>query len=596
MQGPLYTSQITVVHYSVVIPTYQRRDVVLRSVRSLARQQFNGSFEVIVVVDGSNDGTAEAFRSIHFPFPITILEQPNRGAATARNKGAAAAQGEILLFLDDDMEAHPNLLAEHDRSHREGADIVLGHIPLHPESPPTILTPGVKSWAERRAERLSAPDATLPLHDLLTGQLSLPRRIFDNIKQFDTRFTRGGSFGNEDLDFGYRLLVAGYHIVFNPNAISWQYYTVQPRRYLQQWHQAGHADVAFVRKHPNQIETIFARRAKRWVNRYVWRPLLAVPLLRPSLIGLLRSIVLALIDHGARDRITTKLFFEIRTIEYWRGVREAGGMPRPRPLRVVAYHAIADLEHDPVIGRYGIPPDVFCRQLDMLLAAGYRFIDADELLRFLYDHGGLPHRALLLTFDDCYEELADVVLPILEDRGIPAVAFAVTGFLGRTNAWDQAKGASERRLVAEDGLQKLAKRGIEIGAHSRTHRPLARLPAEELREEIEGSMNDVECLGIARPRLFAYPHGEYNHKVKEALEKTSLQAAFTVDPGQVRAGDDPYCISRIEVMREDVGWKLRRKIILPNWPLRPDKALRLQLQKLRSVLQGSPKQSASSCT
>src|SRR6266498_523051 len=88
--------------FSVVIPTYQRRDLVVRSVWSLAHQEFVGDFEVIVVVDGSHDGSAEALRQLTPlapPFPLTVLEQSNQGAASARNRGAAAACGEILLFL-----------------------------------------------------------------------------------------------------------------------------------------------------------------------------------------------------------------------------------------------------------------------------------------------------------------------------------------------------------------------------------------------------------------------------------------------------------------------------------------------------------------
>ena len=51
------------------------------------------------------------------------------------NRGAAIARGEILMFLDDDMEAHPRLLAEHDKLHGEGADVVVGSIPVHADSP-----------------------------------------------------------------------------------------------------------------------------------------------------------------------------------------------------------------------------------------------------------------------------------------------------------------------------------------------------------------------------------------------------------------------------------------------------------------------------
>jgi hypothetical protein len=258
---------------------------------------------------------------------------------------------------------------------------------------------------------LSAQGASLTLHDLLTGQLSLARKTFHRIGGFDTHFTRGGSFGNEDLDFGHRLLLEGYQIVFNSAAISWQYYVVQPHQYLRQRYQAGHADVAFVRKHPAEAETIFTRRAKGWVTRYVWRPVLALPLLTAPLIRALRWLALTLIDRGIQHSISANLFFEARTVEYWRGVQEAGGIPRPRPLRVLSYHAIADLAGTPVLEPYGVPPDMFRRQLDALLQAGFRFVSADEFLRFLHGRGGLPRRALLLTFDDCYEELLDVCRP-----------------------------------------------------------------------------------------------------------------------------------------------------------------------------------------
>src|SRR5690348_2266423 len=99
--------------FSVVIPTYQRRDVVVRSVAALNRQTFR-DFEVVVVVDGSTDGTADALREVEAEFALTILEFPNRGLSQARNAGARAASGEVILFLDDDMEADPALLEEHD--------------------------------------------------------------------------------------------------------------------------------------------------------------------------------------------------------------------------------------------------------------------------------------------------------------------------------------------------------------------------------------------------------------------------------------------------------------------------------------------------
>ena len=582
MQKPLSTSEATPMLFSVVIPTYQRRNIVLASVRALARQEFNGSFEVIVVVDGSKDGSAEALREIDAPFPLTILEQANQGAAAARNRGAAAACGEILLFLDDDMESHPRLLAEHDRSHREGADVVLGHMPLHPKSPSGILSAAVKAWVDERAQLLSSPGASLTLHDLLTGQISLTRKTFHDVGGFDTNFTHGGSFGNEDVDFGYRLLLVGYKIVFNPEAISWQYYAVQPRQYLRQWRQAGHADVAFARKHPDQAMTLFKLNgSESRINRLVWRPLLALPLLAAPLTSVMRWLALTFVESGAQDAITTRLFFETRTVEYWKGLQEAGGIPRPRALRVLSYHAIADLAGTPVIEDYGVPPELFRQQLDILEQTGFRFVDADEFLRFLHGQAGLPRQPLLLTFDDCYKDLLDVVLPILEERGIPAVAFAVSGRLGSTNDWDEAIGAPQLRLLDADGLRKLAETGVALGAHSRTHRQLTCVSVEELYDEVAGSVADLEATGLDRSLLFAYPHGEYNQKVQQAVHDAGLQAAFTVKPGLVRPGQDPYQVPRIEILRGDIGWKFRWKVAVAGRSIIPSGGFSSWLKRLR---------------
>jgi len=555
-------TQAAPLRFSIVIPTYQRRALAINSVRALMGQEYDGGFEVVVVVDGSQDGTAEALGRIDTPFPLTILQQPNRGLSTARNEGAAAARGEILLFLDDDMEAHPRLLVEHDRSHREGADVVLGHIPLHPQSPANILSAAVKDWAESRGLKLSSPGARLTLHDLLAGQLSLPREIFDRVGGFDARFTHGGTFGDEDIDFGHRLTLAGYRIVFNPHAISWQQYVVGPRQHLRQWRQAGAADVAFARKHPDQADALFAlQNVHFWTNRRVWRPLVAVPLLTAPLMAVLRSLAIALVERGAQGPLTARFFFEIRAMEYWRGVRGAGGLPRPCPLRVLAYHAINDLAGAPVVEPYGVPPKTFRHQLKTLQRAGFRFISADEFLHFLHRGGGLPRHPLLLTFDDGYQELLDFALPMLKERRIPAVVFAVSGRLGGTNEWDEACGAPRLRLLDLNGLRELAQAGVEIGAHSRTHRPLSSLPDEELADEVAGSVADLEASGLDRPRLFAYPEGDYDERTVRAVGDAGLQAGFTVVPGRVRPGNDPYQIPRIEILRRDVGWRFLWKVM-----------------------------------
>ncbi len=547
--------------FSIIIPTYQRRDLVLRMVRALAYQEFAGKFEVIVVVDGSTDGTVEYLKALAVPFSLTVLEQQNQGAAMARNNGASVARGGILLFLDDDMEAHPRMLTEHHLSYGEGAQVVLGHLPLHHEAPRTFLSNGIESWAADRLQQLTSSQAELTLHDLLTGQISMRREVFDELGGFDSVFTHGGSFGNEDVDFGYRLLMKGYKVVFNPNAISWQYYDVQPRDYLRKLYQCGQADVLFARKYPQQAETLFVLNgSRRKLNRYFWRPIQSLPFLASFFTRLLSGLTLNLLDREVVNGLTIRLFRETGSAYYWQGVNEKGGFPNSKSVTVLAYHAISDLPHGSGLEAYGVPPNQFQRQLDELIEAGYQFVDADELLRFLSGRAGLPHRALLLTFDDGYADLLTAASPALAERAIPAVVFAVSNLLGKTNEWDAAKGMPRLPLLDVDGLKQLSQNRFEIGAHSRTHQCLTRITGEELCAEINGSVSELESNGLGRPRLFAYPYGEVNEAVRQVVEHAGIQAAFTVRPGRVRRSQNCLLLPRIEVLKGDVGWKLRLKI------------------------------------
>jgi peptidoglycan/xylan/chitin deacetylase (PgdA/CDA1 family) len=104
---------------------------------------------------------------------------------------------------------------------------------------------------------------------------------------------------------------------------------------------------------------------------------------------------------------------------------------------------------------YSVPPARFRHQLDSLQRAGYRFIHPDELLAYLDGRAGLPRRPLLLTFDDCYADLVDTVLPELVERGIPAVALAVSGLIGGSNQWDRAAWAATLPLLNVRGLETL---------------------------------------------------------------------------------------------------------------------------------------------
>jgi glycosyltransferase involved in cell wall biosynthesis len=98
-------------YFSIVIPAYNRESEIVRAVNSCLVQSF-ADFEVVVVDDGSTDGTAAAVEGIQDPRIVLIRHEQNKGVCSARNTGIEYSRGEWVIYLDSDDELVPGILAE----------------------------------------------------------------------------------------------------------------------------------------------------------------------------------------------------------------------------------------------------------------------------------------------------------------------------------------------------------------------------------------------------------------------------------------------------------------------------------------------------
>ncbi len=204
---------------SVVIPTFNRWEV-LRETLDALRAQTHRDLEVVVVDDGSTDGTTERlleYRDAHPELSLLPLHQTNQKQGKARNLGVTRATGDLVLFLGDDTIPDPRCVEEHVAAHRqEGAPCaVIGFTDWHRER--MRVTPFLEFVNGRGAQfsfDLLADGREAPFTNLYTSNVSLPRDVAA-ANPFDGAFT---SYGWEDIELGYRLSRQGIPIVYRKAA------------------------------------------------------------------------------------------------------------------------------------------------------------------------------------------------------------------------------------------------------------------------------------------------------------------------------------------------------------------------------------------
>lgn len=299
----------------VCIPTHDRRDLVAKGVRPLLGD--SPLFEITVVCDGCTDGTEDALRS-EFGSAITVISQPAAGPGAARNRAAEGATASTLLFLDDDMRPEPELVARHlEAQRRLGGGIVLGAIPVDPASPRSFLTEGLTRWAERRDERLrSSPPR---FDDVLTGNMSISREAFQRLSGFDAGFTQGASFGDEDLELGWRAIASGIPVAYEPRAVAFQTFDKTFVRLARDIRRGAAADLRFAAKHPEARRHLMLGRLDRlppWERRAATlSPAVARIVLAPAVVAMEGLRLL-----GARGRKIEEMHAVVRAGLYGLGL------------------------------------------------------------------------------------------------------------------------------------------------------------------------------------------------------------------------------------------------------------------------------------
>jgi len=233
---------------SVVIATRNRSDILQRALQALTCQEAKGNpFEVIVVDDGSNDSTAYTIKNLSFEYPLKYIYQDPRGPAAARNAGMERAEGQIVLFLNDDCLAATDLLACHREFHQKyGECIVLGHIDWAPEiEASTLLKELVNKYYFPYYQIIDQEEVSFAF--FITGNLSIPLEKVKETGGFDENF-REAAF--EDIELGYRLEQRGIPMKYNPHALAYHLHELSFDDLFDRQKKVAYWLNAFLSKHP----------------------------------------------------------------------------------------------------------------------------------------------------------------------------------------------------------------------------------------------------------------------------------------------------------------------------------------------------------
>ncbi|RPI33601.1 MAG: glycosyltransferase, partial [Nitrospiraceae bacterium] len=225
---------------SVIIPAYNAEKTIGRCLDALTKQAYIGEFEIIVIDDGSTDSTPDIVAQFD---KAKLIKQKNAGPASARNKGASAARGEIILFTDSDCVPEPDWISHMLRPFHEDSEVA-----------------GVKGAYKTRQREITARFVQLEYEDkykymlkdryidfIDTYSAGFRKDVFLEMNGYDTAFPVACA---EDVELSYRMSNKGYKMVFNPDAVVYHTHPGSLLAYLKKKHKFAYWRMLALKKNP----------------------------------------------------------------------------------------------------------------------------------------------------------------------------------------------------------------------------------------------------------------------------------------------------------------------------------------------------------
>lgn len=295
---------------SIIIPAYNSEKTISQTITAVLKQDFPGGIEVIVVDDGSIDGTADIIKSFGEQSGIKYISQENNGPAAARNRGVQEASGEFVFFTDADCIPHRdwvNKMMPH--FVREASDkiaVVAGSYGI--ANPESLLARCIHKEILYRHHHL------MPDFPRVFGSYNfcVRKKIFNKVGGFNAGYRHASG---EDNDLSYKILSAGYKIYFEKEAVVDHHHPARVAKYLREQYRHGFWRVKMYLAHPSRA---------KGDDYTFWKDIVEIPLA----VLLSGALLLSMFGFASAPACALGLFTGLLLMELYFGKIITGALPQ----------------------------------------------------------------------------------------------------------------------------------------------------------------------------------------------------------------------------------------------------------------------------
>lgn len=240
------------IHYSIIVATYNRLEELKELVESFQNlEKIPVEFELVLIDDGSTDGTLDYFSKTSFDFPIRLVSQDHQGPGAARNLGMKEAAGETFIFMDSDCTVPPHYLqAVHNAMQSQQLDAFGGPDTYHDDFPSLLkaINYSMTSFLGTGGTRGSTKSVTK--YYPRSFNMGLSRKVYETIGEMS------GLRHGQDMDYSARIYKAGFQVGLIPDAFVYHKRRTSLKKFFKQVFNWGVARINLGSIHPELLKPV----------------------------------------------------------------------------------------------------------------------------------------------------------------------------------------------------------------------------------------------------------------------------------------------------------------------------------------------------